>query len=116
MLISEANSHDVGRNSHTVGANAPLMELQDMKAKFLFAMSAALVIALPAQAGVVLTSVPGSNPYSGPTPTYDFETAVPASGGSIVTGNAAGQHAQPFGSTGKYWSVGQTMARPAFSI
>ena len=112
MLISEANSHDVGRNSRTVGANAPLMELQDMKAKFLLAMSAALVIALPAQAGVVLTSVPGSNPYSGPTPTYDFETAVPASGGSIVTGNAAGQHAQPFGSTGKYWSVGPTDGSP----
>jgi len=82
-----------------------------MKAKFLLAMSAALVIALPAQAGVVLTSVPGSNPYSGPTPTYDFETAVPASGGSIVTGNAA-QHAQPFGSTGKYWSVGPSDGSP----
>ena len=83
-----------------------------MKAKILLAMSAALVIALPAHAGVVLTSAPGSNPYSGPTPTYDFETSAPVSGGSIVTGNVTGQHAQPFGSTGKYWSVGSTDGSP----
>ena len=116
MLISEANSHDVGRNSHTVGANAPLMELQDVKAKFLFAMSAALVIALPAQAGVVLTSVPGSNPYSGPTPTYDFETAVPASGGSIVTGNAAGSMLSLLAALENIGRSAQAMARPAFTI
>lgn len=83
-----------------------------MKAKFLLSMSAGLLIAVPAHAGVVLTSVPGSSSYSGPTPTYDFETAVPASGGAIVAGSLAGQHAQPFGSTGKYWSIGSTDGSP----
>ena len=78
-------------------------------------MAGAAALALPsmANAAVVLDSVtPGTDPYSGPTPTYDFETAAPVSGGAIRTGSQAGVAAQPAGSTGNYWTVGPTDGSP----
>lgn len=74
--------------------------------------AAALALPATANAAIVLDSVvPGTNPYSGPTPTFDFESPAPVSGGIVqnVSDSAA---AQPFGSTGNYWSVGPTDGSP----
>jgi hypothetical protein len=71
-------------------------------------------LAAPASAAVTLTAIPGTNPYSGPVPTYNFDSGRPAAvtGGSIATGSIGGQNAQPYGSTGGYWSVGPTDGTP----
>lgn len=63
------------------------------------------VIGSAAQAGVTISAVPGSPSYAGPF-TYDFETAAPVTGGAIRTGSHSGLAAQPFGSTGNYWTMG----------
>jgi len=74
---------------------------------------AALALATPATAAVSLSVTSGTNPYSGPAPTYDFDSGRPANvtGGSIVSGTAA-PHAQPYGSTGGYFSVGPDDGSP----
>lgn len=72
-------------------------------------MTAAAVCALataPAYAQVALTATPGSDPYAGPAPTYDFESPAPISGGLVLNSSNPGDNAQPFGSTGNYWSIG----------
>lgn len=63
-------------------------------------------LSLPANAAVVLTSIPGTDPYSGPAPTYDFETPAPVVGGAIRNGDIPNIAAQPFGSTGNYLAAG----------
>jgi hypothetical protein len=68
--------------------------------------------AAPAYAQATLSVAPGSDPYAGPAPTYDFETPAPVSGGTVTTGFSGGVHAQPFGSTGNYWTVGPTEGTP----
>lgn len=63
-------------------------------------------VAQPASAAITISVAPGTMPYSGPTPTFDFETATPqATGGTIAPGSVPGIRAQPFGSTGNYWSI-----------
>lgn len=79
--------------------------------------AAALTFAAPSQAAVTISAVNGSDPYSGPPVTYDFEGALPTggapiTGGAVVSGTVSGQHAQPFGSTGNYWSIGPTDGSP----
>lgn len=79
--------------------------------KKILLLSAALTFALPsaASAAVVLTSQPGTPVYSGPTPTYDFETPTPAyTGGAVRNTSPAGVSAKPFGSTGNYATSGPT--------
>jgi hypothetical protein len=75
---------------------------------------AAFALAAPATAAVSLSTTPGTNPYSGPAPTYNFDSGRPANvtGGAVVSGSIDGQHAQPFGSTGGYFSVGPTDGTP----
>lgn len=68
--------------------------------------------AAPAYAQVNLSAVPGSDPYVGPAPTYDFESAAPTVGGLVTTGDTSGISAQPYGSTGNYWTVGPTDGSP----
>jgi hypothetical protein len=63
---------------------------------------------------VVLSSSPGTDPYSGPVPTYDFESPAPVSGGLVTTGSVSGVTAQPYGSTGDYLTVGPTNGSEAF--
>lgn len=71
----------------------------------LAALGAMALTAMPASAAITLTSVPGSNPYAGPAPTYNFDSPTPQwSGAILATTTAAG--AQPFGSTGGYAVVG----------
>ena len=65
-----------------------------------------------ASAAVTLSFTAGTDPYSGPTPTYDFETAAPFTGGLITTGSLGGIRAQPFGSTGNYATVGPSDGTP----
>jgi len=69
----------------------------------------ALTIGSAASAAITIGSItPGTDPYSGPAPTYDFEagSTPPTSGGAVVTGTSGLDHAQPFGSTGFYYAVG----------
>lgn len=69
----------------------------------------ALGLASAASAGITLTgNVPGTTPYSGPTPTYDFDPGSQPTviGGGFVTGTNGILYAQPFGSTGYYYAVG----------
>jgi hypothetical protein len=84
--------------------------------KYLYAAASAvavLAMAPAAHAAIVIGSVtPGTVPYSGPTPTYDFETPAPWSGGIVTNTSVAGVRAQPLGSTGNYWSVGPTDGSP----
>ena len=85
--------------------------------KFKSALFATLAIATvtstPAAAAVTLGFVPGGAVYSGPTPTYNFDTPTPLTGGLITTGSVGGVRAQPLGSTGKYGTVGPSDGSPA---
>lgn len=86
-----------------------------MRYKILLALTA-LGMATSAHAGVVLTSVPGSSPYTGPAPDYDFDpdgTAL-VTGGVVTTGSVHAVQAQPYGSTDNYWSVGPSATSPGF--
>ncbi len=78
----------------------------------LAALGAMALTAMPASAAITLTSTPGSAVYAGPTPTYDFETPAPFSGGLVTTGSLSGIRAQPFGSTGNYATVGPSDGSP----
>ena len=75
--------------------------------KFLL-LSGALMLALPASASAATTInatlAPGS--YAGPTPTFDFETSAPISGGTVRNSNIDGVAKRPTSSTGKYYAVG----------
>lgn len=82
---------------------------------FIKIASTAAAIALSvsaASAAVTLSFTAGTDPYLGPTPTYDFETAAPFTGGLITTGSLGGIRAQPFGSTGNYATVGPSDGTP----
>ncbi|WP_380872793.1 hypothetical protein ACFB49_37030 [Sphingomonas sp. DBB INV C78] len=76
-----------------------------MLKKALLVLAACSAIA-PAHAAITVTSVDGSDPYAGPTPTFDFDSATPEWDGSIFTDSVGSHRAQPFGSTGGYASVG----------
>lgn len=81
--------------------------------KLVLASAAALALPAAAHAAVTLSSVtPGTAPYSGPTPTYDFESPAPVSGGLVTTGSVDTIRAQPFGSTGNYWTVSPADGTP----
>lgn len=83
-----------------------------VKTKLALALTASLAFATPSLAAVTLSSTPGTAIYSGPTPTYDFESAAPVTGGLVTTGSVGGVRAQPFGSTGNYWTVGPSDGSP----
>lgn len=80
----------------------------------LLAATGLLAFSGSANASIMLSTTPGTNPYSGPTPpTYTFEAATPqVTGGLITTGNSPGVRAQPYGSTGNYWTVGPSDGTP----
>jgi len=78
-------------------------------------LAAAAVMALPtaASAAITLGSVtPGTAVYSGPAPTYDFESPAPRTGGLVTNTSVSGVSAQPFGSSGSFWTVGPTDGSP----
>ena len=80
--------------------------------KCFLTVSAIALSTTVASAAVTLGFTLGTNPYSGPTPTYDFESAAPFTGGLITTGSVATIRAQPFGSTGNYATVGPSDGTP----
>lgn len=82
------------------------------------ALTSSIVLAFAmtgtANASVSVSAVAGSNPYAGPTPTYNFDSpaGTPAySGGQVVTGSGT-TSAQPYGSVGHYYAVGPTAGSP----
>ena len=79
-----------------------------MNIRYLIGVAALACVATSANAAVSLSAIDGTVPYSGPAPTYDFDTAATTPvtiGGAVVTGTS-GSAAQPQGSTGNYWAVG----------
>src|SRR3954463_12907337 len=85
-------------------------------AKALILAGATTGLATAANASITVSVTPGTPVYSGPPPTYDFETPAttpPHTGGSVVTLPNTSAHAQPVGSTGFYFSVGPTDGEPA---
>ncbi len=79
------------------------------------AAAAMLAVAGTANATIVIGSNTAGTPaYSGPTPTYDFDGGAgdpTTNGGDIVSGSTS-DHAQPYGSTGGYYSVGPADTTP----
>lgn len=87
--------------------------MRTLMMKTLLAATAAVALPAGASAAITLAAVtPGTGVYSGPLPTYDFETPAPVSGGKVITGNLDGIRAQPFGSTGNYFTVGPSDGSP----
>lgn len=76
------------------------------------AFGALALVSIPASAAVTLTSTPGAGSYSGPTPTYDFETPAPFTGGLVTNASTSGIRARPLGSTGNYATVGPSDGTP----
>lgn len=74
--------------------------------------AACSLAAAPAYAQVSIGAAPGTAPYSGPAATYDFESPAPVVGGLVTTGSVNGVRAQPFGSSGNYWTVGPSDGSP----
>ncbi len=81
---------------------------------FVATFAAVALSTTAASAAVTLAFTPGTDPYSGPTPTYDFESAAPFTGGLVTTGSLSSVRAQPFGSTGNYATVGPADGSPGF--
>ncbi|RYY28825.1 MAG: PEP-CTERM sorting domain-containing protein [Sphingomonadales bacterium] len=92
------------------------MEIPTMRTfitKFLLVSAATLALPAAASAAITLGTVtPGTSPYSGPAPTYTFESPAPVSGGLVTSTSVDGIRAQPFGSTGNYWTVGPADGSP----
>jgi len=81
-----------------------------------FAAGAVLMCSVAANASITIGSItPGTNPYSGPVPTYDFDSGAGTpsyTGGAVVSGSIDSVHAQPYGSLGGYYSVGPADGQP----
>lgn len=82
--------------------------------KLAYAAVALAAFATSAQAGVTISSTPGSASYAGPVPTYDFETAAPITGGMIRNVSTSGLAARPLGSTGNFWAIGPSNGGSGF--
>jgi hypothetical protein len=90
----------------------------------LIALAATAGFASAANATISVSAVPGGSPYTGPTPTYDFDTVAttpvtnppgntpPGPGGIITIGTFGNLFAQPVGSTGHYYAVGPSTQSP----
>ena len=93
-------------------------------ARLFITAAATAGIASAANATISVSAIPGSNPYSGPAPVYDFNTpgttpvtlpagtTPPGPGGIITIGSFGNLFAQPFGSTGNYYAVGPSTQSP----
>lgn len=66
-----------------------------------------------AQAATFVSVSSATPVYSGPTPTYDFETMAPISGGTLQSATIGGVAIQPIGSTGNFYAVGGVNGSPA---
>jgi opacity protein-like surface antigen len=75
-----------------------------MKKLILAATVAAASLAPAANAAVIVTAVAATPVYSGPTPTYTFDAAVPLTGGQYATATS-GTITKPTGATGNFLVV-----------
>ena len=75
----------------------------------------AMLLPAAANAAVTLSVQAGGPVYTGPTPTYTFDpgSRPVATNGGFVNTTVGGQYAQPYGSTGYYFSVGPSTSTPA---
>ena len=66
-----------------------------------------------ANAAIVISNVtPGTVPYNGPAPTYDFDLTIPVYTNGIVKNGSSGNGAQPPASEGNYYSAGPSTNSP----
>src|SRR5206468_7605658 len=89
--------------------------IMNMKLLSSLAIAAAFGFASSANASIsIFSNTPGTNPYTGPTPTYTFDpgSQPTVSGGSFVTGSVPNSFTQPFGGAGNYYAVGPTPGNP----
>lgn len=88
-----------------------------MKRTFILAAAVATMAATPSMAAITLTAAPGATVYTGPTPTYDFESAAPLTGGTVTTGQVANPtRTTPLGSTGNYAVFGPAYGTGLLSL
>lgn len=82
-------------------------------ARFAAATALAFGMSTAASAAIVISDVdPGTVPYNGPPPTFDFDlNTPPVTNGSIRTGSS-NTGAQPPASTGRYYTVGPSTNSP----
>ena len=82
--------------------------------------AAAAMGATAANATITVSATPGGATYTGPTPTYDFDTPgttpTTINGAIVGPGTTANAFAQPMGSTGTYFSVGPSTSTPGFVL
>lgn len=77
-----------------------------MKRALLPVIVGAAMLSTAANAAVVVTTQGATNPYTGPTPTYDFDSApAPVVGGNVTATEVPGR-LRPHGSTGNFLSAG----------
>lgn len=66
-----------------------------------------------ANAAINISNItPGTVPYNGPPPTYDFDLNVPPVTNGVIKTGSSGNGAQPPASTGNYYSVGPSTNSP----
>lgn len=98
---------------YIAGASPSGLGIRDMKLAYLLGAAALATMATSANAAVTISALPGSATYSGPTPTFDFESGtLPSifSGGAVQSGSLASNWEAPLGtpSNENYWSVNTT--------
>lgn len=75
-------------------------------------LAAAAAIAFTGLAGtanaaiVLVNTQPGTVPYNGPAPTFDFDVNTPPVTGGLIKTGSSSNGAQPPASTGRYYTVG----------
>jgi hypothetical protein len=83
-----------------------------MKRALLPLIVGAAMCGTAANAATSITAVNATPVYSGPTPIYDFDGSIPTYSGGGVVGNVPGQHVQPTGSLGNFYSAGPSTSEP----
>lgn len=86
----------------------------NLKTTLCAAAAALAAVAQPASAAITISSVAGTAVYSGPPAqvTFDGPSLATFTGGLVTNTSVSNVRAQPFGSTGNYWSVGPTDGSP----
>ncbi len=77
-----------------------------MKRALLPVIVGAAMLSTAANAAVLVSTEDATRPYSGPTPTYDFDSAPAPVVGGIVTSTEVQGRIRPTGSTGNFLAAG----------
>ncbi len=86
-----------------------------MKKFVILAGALALAPVTASHAAVTVSASAATNPYAGPTPTYDFDLGdlVPIVGGTRYDGNTIGVVTIPVGTDGSFYAAGPVAGSPA---